>query len=149
MSDLAHTPAAIQAAATAKREARENAIRANGIKEGRQKATAEILQQLGVQRLEEASQLHRLMLERDARILPSEERKHVKAARNMGVIIGIGIGALMISAIWTASMLVSFNQAGTYGREMAVTGAIAQGVNPPRTCTPGETLPDGRVCPGG
>lgn len=61
----------------------------------------------------------------------------------IGLLIGAAAGALLTNVVLGAA----FQQAGQYGREMVVTGAISQAANPPRTCTPGEHLDDGRVCP--
>lgn len=124
-------------------ERQRQAIRANGIKEGYGKRDADWFKELGVKSMEEAKELFQLR----QRPTISEERKHVRGAKREGIAIGMVIGAVLISAVWVSSMVVSFNQAGAYGSRMVVSGAALQAGAPPSTCIPGETLPDGRVCP--
>jgi len=62
----------------------------------------------------------------------------------IGLLIGASAGALLTNVVLGAA----FQQAGQYGREMVVTGAISQATHPPVPCVPGQRLDDGRVCPG-
>lgn len=143
MADPIQTDPARQEAARIKLKQRDDAIRANGIKAGYANRDADWFSALGVTSMDEAREVTQLR----ARPTLSEEAKHGRFRFYQGAALGMVIGsALMLAA---GALLVGevFRQAGTYGREMAVTGAIAQGVNPPTSCIPGEQLPDGRVCP--
>jgi hypothetical protein len=151
MADPIPTPQAAQAAAALRNKQQLDGIRAAAIKAGRQLERRDILTALGVQQLEDASQLAQLRAERDARPTPAEEAKHGRHRFWQGTAIGLSagaaIGASMVALAFAWSMRESFNQAADYGSRMVVSGAALQAGSPPERCVPGETLPDGRVCP--
>lgn len=144
---LQETPAERQARIAQAAERTKQAVHANGVKAGRQAERKAILEQLGAQTIADASQIARLTAERDARVSQAEEAKHGRFRFYQGGFLGMIIGASLMLAAGALMVGEIFKQAGQYGREMAVTGAIAQGVNEPSPCVPGSTLPDGRVCP--
>lgn len=150
MSDptaLPETPAARQARLHQAAERTKQAIRAQAIGEGRKLERSDILTQLGAQTVADASQINRLTKERDERVTSREEAKHGRFRFYQGAALGTVMGACLMLAAGALMVGEIFKQASQYGREMAVTGAIAQGVNEPEPCVPGSTLPDGRVCP--
>lgn len=120
-------------------------------KRARAAERSDIYAKLGVQQLEDASQLAQLRAERDARPTQAEEAKHGRYRFWQGTAIGLSagaaIGASMVALAFAWSMRESFTQAADYGSRMVVSGAALQAGSPPERCLPGETLPDGRVCP--
>lgn len=151
MGELAQTPEAKREAARAAIEARENGIRAAAIKQGRVAERADILKALGAQSLEEASQLAQIRAERDARPTQHAYGRHGMArfaqGGALGLALGMGIGAAVVSLAFQWSMRESFQNAADYGSRMVVSGAALQSANPAERCIPGEQLSDGRRCP--
>lgn len=142
-----NTQAERLAAAQAKQAAREQGIRAAAVKDGRKAERAEILATLGVQQIEDASQVAKLTAERDARPTKEEERKHVIGNRWRGRLEGMLVGIVFAAVLGSVALRLAFEQAALNAREMVITGAISQSVNEPQACLPGSTLPDGRQCP--
>lgn len=131
-AEIAHTPEALRAQVIAKQKAREDGIRAQAIKQGRQLERAEVLQALGVQRIEDASDLERVCAERDARPTVSEERKHGRHRFYQGAVVGIVAGALLACmAIFTMQRVIWDTAARSF-REQAMTGALLSTQQEPR-----------------
>lgn len=65
----------------------------------------------------------------------------------LGLALGMGIGAAVVSLAFQWSMRESFQNAADYGSRMVVSGAALQSANPAERCIPGEQLSDGRRCP--
>lgn len=130
MSEPHALPEATRAAALAKVKAREDGIRAAAIKEGRSLERRDMLQTLGLQRLDEASQLTQLRAERDARPTAEEERKHVKAGYWRGFAIGGAItGAIVaIGAAWLSDRMIdsAFDAAGRIRAQSDMTDALVR-----------------------
>jgi hypothetical protein len=124
MGELAQTPEATRAAALAKVKAREDGIRAQAIRQGREAERKDMLQALGVQRIEEASQLAQLRAERDARPTAEEERKHGRHQRWMGGLYGYVFGALSATLVILFMQRVIWDTSIQSAREQAMTGAI-------------------------
>ena len=135
MSEPHALPAAAREAGMAKIKAREDGIRAQAIRQGREAERKEILQALGVQRLEEASQLAQLREERDARVTLQEEAKHGKAAywRGFtigGVIIGSIVGTAL--ALYAAAIInPAFDAAGRIRAQSDITDALVRSQQEP------------------
>src|SRR5690606_23005811 len=102
------------AEARKKQEQREQGIRAQAVKQGRELERAEILRALGVQRLEDASTSAQLRAERDARPTAAEEIKHAKAARREGIIMGVILGAILTMGV-AAGLMKTGTAATVFG----------------------------------
>lgn len=146
-AEVVPTPDAKRADAIAKIKAREDGIRANAIRQGREAERRELMEALGAQTLADASQVAQIRKERDARPTHAEEAKHGRFRFYQGGFLGLIIGMSIAAIIASLLLQESFRQAANYGREMTMTGALTQSVAPPTRCIPGETLPDGRRCP--
>lgn len=79
-----------------------------------------IYRALGVQRLEDASQIAQLRQERDARPTPEAHAYAKKAARNMGLLIGACIGLAVATTVGGAWVLLGTRS----GMEGAAWGAM-------------------------
>jgi hypothetical protein len=124
MSELAQTPAARQEEARARIKAREDGIRANAIKQGRELERKEMFNRLGVQRYEEASQLNQLRAERDERPTPDAERKHVRGALGWGMLWGFITGGAFATIVIMLMQGIIWDTAARSFREQAMTGAM-------------------------
>ena len=124
MAEVVHTPEAARAAALAKIEAREKAIHANAVKQGRTAERTDMLKALGVQALEDASQLSQIRAERDARPTASEEQKHGRFRFYQGTAVGMIAGALLACIAIFAMQGVIWDTAARSFREQAMTGAL-------------------------
>jgi hypothetical protein len=124
MGELAQTPEATRAAALAKVKAREDGIRAQAIRQGREAERKDMLQALGIQRIEEASQLAQLRAERDARPTAGEEAKHGRHQRWLGFAIGVPAGMILACGAIFAMQGIIWDTATRSFREQAMTGAI-------------------------
>ena len=149
MTDPTPLPAAKNADALAKLKQRDDGIRAAAIKAGRAAERDDWCKALGVASMAEASEVAHLRTELKARPTHTELAHARSSAWWRGAALTLLIGIAAGAAITNVILGAAFQQAGQYGREMVVTGAISQATNPPRPCTPGEHLADGRVCPGG
>ena len=116
-AQLHQTPDAQKEAARAAIKAREDGIRANAIKQGRVLERADLLQALGKQTLEEASQTAQLRAERDARPTMEQYGRHGMARLYQGVAIGAAFGAALTVAVGSTLLLA--------GTQSAVQGAAA------------------------
>ncbi len=117
-------PEATRAAALAKVKAREDGIRAQAIRQGREAERKDMLQALGIQRIEEASQLAQLRAERDARPTAGEEAKHGRHQRWLGFAIGVPAGMILACGAIFAMQGIIWDTATRSFREQAMTGAI-------------------------
>lgn len=95
-------------------------VQANLIKEGRRRERGDILRKLGVQTLEDASQVAQLRQERDGRPTATEERKHVRGALGWGVVLGMPIGIVIAFAL----MPIVANAVSGLLHEATITGAM-------------------------
>lgn len=112
------------AEARKKQEQREQGIRAQAIKQGREAERNDILKALGVQRIEDASTSAQLRAERDARPTRDEELKHGRHRFYQGGLLGVCIGAMLASALIFAMQGMIWDTAARNFREQAMTGAI-------------------------
>lgn len=100
MNDLSVTPQAARALAEAKLKQRDDAIRANGIREGRKLERAEMLAQAGAQTLEEAGLLATVRQEQERAMgelkaaFARMERKHGLFRLWQGIALGASLGAI-------------------------------------------------------
>jgi hypothetical protein len=117
-------PEATRAAALAKVKAREDGIRAQAIRQGREAERKDMLQALGIQRIEEASQLAILRAERDARPTAGEEAKHGRHQRWLGFAIGVPAGMILACGAIFAMQGIIWDTATRSFREQAMTGAL-------------------------
>jgi hypothetical protein len=117
-------PEATRAAALAKVKAREDGIRAQAIRQGREAERKDMLQALGIQRIEEASQLAQLRAERDARPTAGEEAKHGRHQRWLGFAIGVPAGMILACGAIFAMQGIIWDTATRSFREQAMTGAL-------------------------
>lgn len=147
MAEVLQTNEARQEAARIKLKQHDDAVRANGIKEGRKLERNEILASVGAESVNDFSQLAILRAERDARPTLNEEAKHGWAKFWQGTTLGVALGAALVLAVGSLTLSSAFNQARQYGAGMVAVGAATQAAAPPSTCIPGETLDDGRRCP--
>jgi hypothetical protein len=83
-----------------------------------------MLQALGVQRIEEASQLAQLRAERDARPTTGEEAKHGRHQRWLGFAIGVPAGMILACGAIFAMQGIIWDTATRSFREQAMTGAL-------------------------
>lgn len=125
----------------------DDAVRANGIKEGRKLERNEILASIGAESVNDFSQLAILRAERDARPTQREEAKHGWARLWQGIALGSILGFTAAIIVGSLTLGSAFDQARQYGAGMVAVGAATQAAQPPSTCIPGETLEDGRRCP--
>jgi hypothetical protein len=92
------------------------------------------MQALGVQRLEEASQIAQLRAERDARVTPQEEAKHGKAAYWRGFTIGGMICGAVVGtalALYAAAIInPAFDAAGRIRAQSDMTDALVRSQQP-------------------
>ena len=150
MSEPQALPTALSA--TAKLKQRDDAIRANGIKEGRKLERQEIIAGFAPASIEEMSELAHLRRELKERPTAAE----VKAAKAHGYHLAawqFGLAGTLMGALMSAMALIAMTNVGVqqlreFGAGMVLSGAATQQLNPPARCVPGENLPDGRVCPG-
>lgn len=131
-AEIAHTPEALRAQVIAKQKAREDGIRAQAIKQGRQLERAEVLQALGVQRIEDASDLERVCAERDARPTVSEERKHGRHRFWQGATVGVITGMIAASLLILFMQGLIWDTAARSFREQAMTGALLSSQREPQ-----------------
>ncbi len=117
-------PQATREAALAKVKAREDGIRAQAIRQGREAERKDMLQALGIQRIEEASQLAQLRAERDARPTAGEEAKHGRHQRWLGFAIGVPAGMILACGAIFAMQGIIWDTATRSFREQAMTGAL-------------------------
>lgn len=151
MAEPIYTDEAKRAAAAAKLKQHDDAVRANAIKHGRQAERDDWCKRLGVQSMEEATEIGHLRAELKRRITPEEERKHGSAkfwagATTFGA-AGVLLGAALVYVAFAWSQRETLSGAAEYGSRMVISGAALQAGAPPSACIPGETLPDGRRCP--
>jgi hypothetical protein len=79
---------------------------------------------LGIQRIEEASQLAILRAERDARPTAGEEAKHGRHQRWLGFAIGVPAGMILACGAIFAMQGIIWDTATRSFREQAMTGAL-------------------------
>lgn len=147
MSEPTPLPAAQREQARLALKAREDGIRAAAIKAGRAAEREDWHKALGVASMAEATEVAHLRAELKARPSHTELAHARSSAWWRGAAITLLVGIAAGAAITNFVLGAAFQQAGQYGREMVVTGAISQATNPPTRCVPGEHLQDGRVCP--
>ena len=121
---------------SAKIAAMNRGARNAGIKEGRQRERGEILKVLGVQRLQDASQINRLTAERDARPT-AEEMRHAKRAAwaQGGLTCSVIVGALVIvAAMWITNSVIdgAFDAAGRIRAQSDLTEALVRSQQEPQ-----------------
>ena len=117
------TPIAAQISATARLKQREDAIRANGIKQGRIAERAEMLTALGVKALEDVTAIPAMKADLDAR-WQREEAKHGRFRFYQGGVLGITAGIILGCAMILAMQDAIWDAATRSFREQAMTGAI-------------------------
>lgn len=114
-----------------------------------------VFNEIGAKSIEEFAQVPILRAERDARVTSSEMDHAKKAARNFGVILGMAGGAAL-TVLVGSSLLLAGSRASVAGFTVgSMLGAnegndqrlrqIERG-EAPRSCVPGQTLDDGRIC---
>ena len=130
MTEPTSLPADKLAQAKLAQKQREDGIRAAAIKQGRQLERQELLQALGVQKLEDASELAHIRAERDARPTQAEELKHGRHRFYQGAVVGIVAGALLACVAIFTMQRVIWDTAARSFREQAMTGAILSGQRP-------------------
>ena len=127
-------------AAKRAQEQREQGIRANGIKQGRELERKEIQERAGVSMIEELSMLAQVRLEHDASDRANElrwmreEQKAMRGARwagaFWGVIIGLCAGITVSSVgfmtVVDRAMQTAFDRASEFGSAQAMLGAAVQ-----------------------
>jgi hypothetical protein len=136
VSDPLVTPFAAADLARAKLKQRDDAIRANGIKEGRRLARDEIIADLGAQSLEELGLLNALRHEHDQALAAMragaerEERKHGAGKWWQGAVVG---GAIVGSAVAAGAALYAravidsaFDAAAQMRTQSDITDAIVR-----------------------
>ena len=96
MSELAHTPLAAQELARAKLKAREDGIRAQATRHGREQERKEILEEFGAASLDDMRVINRVLADNDQR-WQREERKAKAGALWRGISIGACVGAAFAS----------------------------------------------------
>lgn len=113
---------------------RDDAIRANGIKEGRQAERKEWCAALGVTAVEEATEIQ--VLRRDNKQL---HQRHLRS--DFAKFLAGAAVALMAMAAANASM-------GLLTQDAMRTGAAigASNQHQPYVCEPGQRMPDGHTC---
>lgn len=97
MAEPIYTDDAKRAAAAAKLKQHDDAVRANAIKHGRQAERDDWCKRLGVQSMEEATEIGHLRAELKRRITPEEERKHGSAKFWAGMFTGAMAAAALAS----------------------------------------------------
>lgn len=106
------------------------------VKEAQKREKARICQALGVQRLEDASQIAQLRAERDARVTLQEEAKHGKAAYWRGFTIGgMVCGAIVGTALalYAAAIInPAFDAAGRIRAQSDITDALVRSQQEPQ-----------------
>lgn len=117
------------------------------IKEGRQLERAEWRNATGATSPEQATEIYHLRAELKNRPTVAELGHAKHASRGFSMLIGTLIGLSVGVVIATASLTFFAPILNNVVHESTLTGAAVQQLNPPRACTPGEHLPDGRVCP--
>lgn len=112
--DIAQTPLGASESARLKIKAREDALRANGIKQGRALERDEICKELGAATLEEIKVLPQVLADVDNR-WQREERKEAKGAFWRGMTLGAAVGAAFVSVgyllVVGEAMRTAFDQA--------------------------------------
>lgn len=123
LADPTPLPDARRAQALATIKQREDAIRANGIKQGRTLERREIMEALGAQTLEDASHVAAITAERDARPTQEAVTFAKRASHREGVVLGSVWGfvaCLVVGALWM------FIGAEMFGRNAATGSMIAR-----------------------
>lgn len=121
------------AAAKRAQEQRENGIRAQAIKQGRELERMDIQRAAGVAAIEEISLLAQVRLEHAAHMQANEsrwereERKYGAGKFWLGAAFGISIGLVAAAAIILAMQGVIWDTAIASFREQAMTGALLSG----------------------
>lgn len=120
--------------ARARLKQRDDAIRANGIKQGRSLERAEIMEALGVKTLEEAGTIGAIRTEHEAELErvhaqhEREEKKHGKGMWWQGALIGgmvAGAGVAIGAAIYTDALIDNvFDASGKMRAQSDITDAI-------------------------
>lgn len=136
MTEPAVTPHAAAELARAKLKQRDDAIRANGIKEGRKLEREEITATLGASALEEAGLLAAVRHEHEQAVvalrasMEREERKHGKGQWWQGALIGgavMGAGVAAGAALYTRSVIGNvFDAAAQMRAQSDITDAIVR-----------------------
>lgn len=124
-------PFAAGASAAVRLKQREDAIRANAIKVGRQAERAEMLKTLGVKALEDVTAIPVMRADLDAR-WQREEAKHGRFRFYQGASLGICAGALLGCALILLMQDAIWDAATRSFREQAMTGAILSAQEPGR-----------------
>ena len=112
--DIAHTPMAAQELARAKLKAREDGIRAQAIRQGRELERKDILEEFGAASLDDMRVINRVIADNDQR-WQREERKEAKGAFWRGMTMGAAAGAAFVSVgfllVVSEAMSTAFDQA--------------------------------------
>lgn len=129
MAEPAQLPAASQEAARIKLKQREDAIRANAIKDGRKKERDEILATLGAKTLDELTMLGQVKSELAAQH-DMITRHAVRHARWFGGAIGAAVASIAVCAAFTFIILKmqadTMDQAQRIAAQATLVGAATQ-----------------------
>lgn len=106
---------------------REDGIRAAAAKQGRQQERQDIFQALGIQRLEEASQLAQLRSERDARPTIHSYHRHGMARLFQGAFLGMCAGVIVAFFL----LPIVANAVSGLLHEATITGAMVSSQREP------------------
>lgn len=119
-------PNAAAEAVKAKIKQQQDAVRANGIRQGRALERQDICAQLGASTIEDLSVLNRVTQELDQR-WQREERKEAKGAFWRGLAFGLAGGAMLTSGgfllLVDRAMQSAFDRATEFGERQVMTGA--------------------------
>lgn len=136
VGELAQTPEAARAKAQATLKAREDGIRAAAIKQGYAARDKEWCAKLGVESVDQALQINRLIAERDARPTLDQYHRHGIARLFQGVAFGgLAFGSIItIGAMWIVSTLIddTFDAAGRIRAQSDITEALVRSQQEPQ-----------------
>lgn len=124
MAEVLATPQERQEAARLKLKQHDDAVRANGIKQGRLLERGEMLQALGVHTLEDASQLAQIRQERDSRPTLGQYHRHGIARLFQGVAAGAAAAAILMSGLFLLVWREAVTVASREARETAQAGVM-------------------------
>lgn len=138
-AEIAQTPQAVQTSAAAKLKQHDDAVRANGIKQGRALERAEIMVALGVQTMDELGLIQTVRAEHEAELArvrvqhEREERKHGRGHWWQGALIGGAVTGAVVAAgaaIYTDALIDNVFEASAQVRAQS---EITQAVERERT----------------
>ena len=129
MTELAQTPAAAQEAARLRLKQREDALKANAIKQGRALERAELTKEIEALKLEHEAML-RGIKDAQADEIARTVRPHEKASFWLGGILGVAAGAIFASAgyllVVDKAMQQAFDRAQEISAASTLVGAATQ-----------------------